>query len=323
MFDFPNAPINGQLFTPIANGPSYMYQNPVWRLVSGGVNPGFWVGDAPPSNPVQGTLWWESDSGNSFIWYDDGSSAQWVQFNIAPPVVALPSFIKRTVFSASTTTFQFDPATMWAQVDVQGGGGAGGGTAGSANGTGTTFTAAAGSGGGGGGHARKSFQVTPEIRAATKTITVAAASASNLGNGNNGGNTSYDDTVNTLTGLGGSGGTGGAQSAQQIARPGGAGASSSGGDSFSLGAPGGPSWSSGGGVISGSGAVMCGNGGKSFLGLPGTGAAGSQNASAASLPGNGGSYGAGGSGGYTNGAVGSNVQGGAGGAGLVIISEYR
>jgi hypothetical protein len=36
------------------------------------------IGDAPPASPVEGQLWYESDSGLLFIWYDDGTSAQWV-----------------------------------------------------------------------------------------------------------------------------------------------------------------------------------------------------------------------------------------------------
>ena len=40
------------------------------------------ISDTPPTNPKQGMLWWESDSGTTFIWYDDGNTQQWVQ--IAP-----------------------------------------------------------------------------------------------------------------------------------------------------------------------------------------------------------------------------------------------
>jgi len=29
-------------------------------------------------------LWWESDSGNTFIWVDDGNTQQWVQQNVMP-----------------------------------------------------------------------------------------------------------------------------------------------------------------------------------------------------------------------------------------------
>jgi hypothetical protein len=41
------------------------------------------VSETPPVTQVQGKLWWENDSGNLFAWYDDGSSGQWVQINIA------------------------------------------------------------------------------------------------------------------------------------------------------------------------------------------------------------------------------------------------
>ena len=34
--------------------------------------------DEPPATPVPGQLWFESDTGRTFIWYDDGTSAQWV-----------------------------------------------------------------------------------------------------------------------------------------------------------------------------------------------------------------------------------------------------
>jgi hypothetical protein len=36
------------------------------------------VGDTPPVGSPVGTLWWESDTGNLYILYNDGSSTQWV-----------------------------------------------------------------------------------------------------------------------------------------------------------------------------------------------------------------------------------------------------
>jgi hypothetical protein len=41
--------------------------------------PGVTVSDTPPPNPVDGDLWWESDTGKLFIRYNDGDSAQWVE----------------------------------------------------------------------------------------------------------------------------------------------------------------------------------------------------------------------------------------------------
>jgi hypothetical protein len=43
------------------------------------------ISDTPPASPSQGQTWWESDSGAFYIWYNDGTSAQWVQVN-APSV---------------------------------------------------------------------------------------------------------------------------------------------------------------------------------------------------------------------------------------------
>ena len=41
------------------------------------------VGDSPPNNPTpnEGELWWESDTGDLYVYYNDGSSAQWVMAN--------------------------------------------------------------------------------------------------------------------------------------------------------------------------------------------------------------------------------------------------
>jgi len=41
------------------------------------------VGDNPPNNPSPNTgeLWWESDTGDLYVYYNDGDSAQWVMAN--------------------------------------------------------------------------------------------------------------------------------------------------------------------------------------------------------------------------------------------------
>ena len=51
---------------------------------SGGGGASVVISDAAPGSPTAGTLWFESDSGNTFIWFDDGSSSQWVQMNAGP-----------------------------------------------------------------------------------------------------------------------------------------------------------------------------------------------------------------------------------------------
>lgn len=37
------------------------------------------VGVDPPPSPPPNKLWWETDTGILYIWYNDGSSTQWVQ----------------------------------------------------------------------------------------------------------------------------------------------------------------------------------------------------------------------------------------------------
>jgi hypothetical protein len=81
-FDFPASPIEGQTFTPPVSGaPEYIYRAPTWQLVSATAPVGMVISDSPPPTPVPGQQWWESDTGLSFVWYDDGNSSQWVQMN--------------------------------------------------------------------------------------------------------------------------------------------------------------------------------------------------------------------------------------------------
>jgi hypothetical protein len=47
----------------------------------------------PPSSPVDGDLWWDDENGRLFIYYDDGTSVQWVEA------------------SPSSTNIQYDPLT--------------------------------------------------------------------------------------------------------------------------------------------------------------------------------------------------------------------
>jgi hypothetical protein len=43
------------------------------------------MGDAPPSSPANGTLWFDTVGGNLYIWFFDGNSSQWVIVVHAPP----------------------------------------------------------------------------------------------------------------------------------------------------------------------------------------------------------------------------------------------
>src|SRR4029077_13876466 len=86
MFDFPASPNSGQRFTPAGSAKSYVWDNVAWRIDSGGLTTGVLIADSPPIGATPGTLWFESDTGNTFIYYDDGDSKQWVQSNVSTPV---------------------------------------------------------------------------------------------------------------------------------------------------------------------------------------------------------------------------------------------
>jgi hypothetical protein len=60
----------------------YWRGDKTWQLmpdVGGGGSASVTIGDAPPPTPNVGDLWWESDTGIMFVWYNDGTSTQWVQ----------------------------------------------------------------------------------------------------------------------------------------------------------------------------------------------------------------------------------------------------
>jgi hypothetical protein len=39
------------------------------------------IGTTAPALPAVGQLWWRSDTGRLMIWYNDGTSSQWVPTN--------------------------------------------------------------------------------------------------------------------------------------------------------------------------------------------------------------------------------------------------
>ena len=75
--NFPNSPSNGATHT--FGGTTYTYNSTkgVWQ----GAPNAFAVSDNPPSSPASGDLWFDSSVAKSYIYYNDGSSAQWVQLN--------------------------------------------------------------------------------------------------------------------------------------------------------------------------------------------------------------------------------------------------
>ena len=75
--NFPNSPSNGA--THVFGGTTYTYNSTkgVWKADKDAIA----VSDTPPSNPEIGALWFDSSVAKTYIYYNDGSSSQWVQLN--------------------------------------------------------------------------------------------------------------------------------------------------------------------------------------------------------------------------------------------------
>jgi len=52
------------------------------------------ISDTVPSNPVVGTLWWKSDLGALYVYYDDGNTKQFVE--AAAPAVPAAAYVQKT-----------------------------------------------------------------------------------------------------------------------------------------------------------------------------------------------------------------------------------
>jgi len=112
----PASPVPGQLFWESDTAALYVYYNDgnsqQWVQVNGTVGAGsggagVTIGDTLPASPVPGQLFWESDTGIFAIYYDDGTSQQWVQLNgtvAAPPINRVAPAITGTQLEGQTLT---------------------------------------------------------------------------------------------------------------------------------------------------------------------------------------------------------------------------
>ena len=66
--------------TGVVDGETIVYDSATSTWIPGeSGGGGFEVSATPPPFPTQGDTWFDSDTGVAYIWYDDGTSAQWVQ----------------------------------------------------------------------------------------------------------------------------------------------------------------------------------------------------------------------------------------------------
>jgi hypothetical protein len=242
-------------------------------------------------------MWYESDSGNSYIWLHDGDTAQWVQQNVqaAAPVNGVPvGTIRRSVIIANGT-YTTPAGLKYLEVQCWGGGGAGGGSAATAAGQ---WSAASG---GHGGALASSLLTAAEI-GASQAMTIGGTPASGT-TGGAGGDTAFGSLV---VGKGGPGGNAPSISTVPMALTSPPPVQSTAGQIRG--------WTATGQVVTSGGAASAGNrggaGGNTIWGGAGT------NASAA-----GANTGSGGGGLALNQSSAAGA-GGAGGSGIIVLKEY-
>jgi hypothetical protein len=74
--DFPNAPTTGTTYT--FGGVVWQWDGVKWVALGSGAGTAVPIGPIAPAVPVNGSEWWDTVSGQLFVYVDDGTSKQWV-----------------------------------------------------------------------------------------------------------------------------------------------------------------------------------------------------------------------------------------------------
>jgi hypothetical protein len=112
------APINSPTFTGDPKAPTPLTADNDTSIATtafvkaaiaagGGGSASITVSDTPPGSPTPGALWWESDTGTLWIYYNDGTSSQWVMAAGGGPVpgAVLQQLYTDTNATPSTSSF--------------------------------------------------------------------------------------------------------------------------------------------------------------------------------------------------------------------------
>ena len=92
LFEIPAEPIVGQYFTG-PNNTIYRWSGFAWETVdwrTAGRTPTITMAPVPPDLPIPGDMWFNTEKGYLYLWYDDGSTLQWVVANPGRGTIAGP-----------------------------------------------------------------------------------------------------------------------------------------------------------------------------------------------------------------------------------------
>jgi len=81
---FPPAPLVGQIYT--SNGRTWKWTGNQWtaQAVTTPTSAPVYVSVSPPANPIQGSLWYDSNNSYLNIWYKDLNGGQWISVTPFP-----------------------------------------------------------------------------------------------------------------------------------------------------------------------------------------------------------------------------------------------
>jgi hypothetical protein len=103
----PPGPISGNFPDAPSDSNLYGRKNAVWSLIPS--TAGVAVGTTAPATPADNTLWWKSDVGVMYIYYNDGNTKQWV---VVDPTIDPGSYVvKAGDTMLGPLTLAADPTT--------------------------------------------------------------------------------------------------------------------------------------------------------------------------------------------------------------------
>lgn len=117
--NFPSSPTLNQVYT-VGNS-SWKWNGTYWVAISQqeAAAP-VYIGSLPPSGPIPGDLWWNSDNGQLYIRYQDADGSQWVSATVPPPVADLDADAVIDAILSTLTEYADIPAAQAGGVPVGG-----------------------------------------------------------------------------------------------------------------------------------------------------------------------------------------------------------
>jgi hypothetical protein len=97
----PANPFEGQVIYETDTNNIRFWSGSAWESNKGGI-----ISSSAPTGAAAGDIWYDSDDGRTYIYYDDGSSQQWVEFGAAPSgsSITLASYADSAARDAAITS---------------------------------------------------------------------------------------------------------------------------------------------------------------------------------------------------------------------------